>query len=235
MSSFLHLGQSLLIGCCLGLFYGFLRPFRPRWLGELLFLVALFHGWFYLIFGLCNLDPRLAYTFFLIVGIFLWETTFGMLLRPVFSSFWHYFYGVFWRIWRIEKKLLKKCGIFLNFLFARSKKWVTIKCNLHPSDKTENRRKTYGKKKSLPPDPAGLSPQSYDSENSGAGHHFGFRRRTAGPSLRYGRVPVTAAGPLHPGCRPAAGKRRPDRTHRGAGHQRQHSPHRHRRAGSDGS
>ena len=95
MMSFFHLWQALLVGCCLGLFYGFLRPFRPRWLGDLLFIIALFQGWIYLIFGLCQADPRLADTVFLLGGILLWEMSFGRLLFPQFSSFWYCFYSIF--------------------------------------------------------------------------------------------------------------------------------------------
>jgi hypothetical protein len=42
MTGFLHLWQGLLLGCGLGLLYGFLRPFRPRWLGDLLFVIVFF-------------------------------------------------------------------------------------------------------------------------------------------------------------------------------------------------
>ena len=156
MNSFLHLWQALVLGCGLGLLYGFLRPFRPRWLGDLIFMAALFYGWVYLVFGLCGANPRLGYTVFLLGGCLLWDSTFGLLLRPVFSSFWKYFSRTFHRIWEPFKNTRKKIGIFINFLFARSKKWVTIKCNLHPSKRTENRRNTHGKAKPLPSDPTGL-------------------------------------------------------------------------------
>lgn len=132
MSSWLHLLEGLLLGAGLGLFYGFLRPVRPRWLSDLAFIAALFWAWIYLGFGLCGGDLRMGYSLSLLVGIILWECTFGIFLRPVFSCFWKCFYGTFLRVWRLFKKLCKKVGDFINFLFARSKKWVTIECNQHP-------------------------------------------------------------------------------------------------------
>ena len=95
MTGFLHLWQGLLLGCGLGLLYGFLRPFRPRWLGDLLFVIAFFWGWVFLIFGLCGGDPRMGYTLSLFAGIFLWECSFGIFLRPFFSSFWKGFSRLF--------------------------------------------------------------------------------------------------------------------------------------------
>ena len=88
MSSFLHLWQGFLLGCGLGLFYGFLRPVRPRWLGDLLFIGMLFWLWIYLCFGLCGGDPRFAYTISLLTGTAVWEILFGSILSPVFSAFW---------------------------------------------------------------------------------------------------------------------------------------------------
>ena len=133
MNATLHLGQSLVLGCLLGFFYGFLRPFRPRWLGDLAFIAALFWVWIYLIFGLCQADPRMAYTLFLLAGIFLWEATAGVFLGPVFSLFWELISRIFCFFWGAFKNTWKKAGKIINFLFARSKKWVTIKCNQHPS------------------------------------------------------------------------------------------------------
>ena len=42
MNSWLCLYRALLLGGCLGIIYGFLRPMRPRWLGDLLFLGTLY-------------------------------------------------------------------------------------------------------------------------------------------------------------------------------------------------
>ena len=102
MNPWLHLGQGLLLGGGLGLLYGFLRPFRPRWLGDLLFIIALFWAWIYLGFALCRGDIRMGYSLCLPLGAFLWECSFGRWLDPAFSVFWDGFYGVFrvfWDLW----------------------------------------------------------------------------------------------------------------------------------------
>ena len=95
MNSWLHLAQGLVLGSSLGLLYGFLRFFRPRWLGDLLFIAALFQAWLYLGFGLCDGDLRMCYALSLCLGILLWECTFGIWLQPLFSSFWKSFYRCF--------------------------------------------------------------------------------------------------------------------------------------------
>ena len=118
MTSFLHLWQGLLLGCGLGLLYGFLRPFRPRWLGDLLFVFFFFRTWIYLMFGLCGGDLRMGYTLALLTGVFLWEGTFGRFLRPLFSSFWKGFAEVFSFLWQPFKNILKKAGNLINFLFC---------------------------------------------------------------------------------------------------------------------
>ncbi len=172
MSAWHHLGQGLLLGCGLGLMYSLLRPFRPRWLGDLLFLIALFWTWLYLGFGLCEGDLRTAYTLSLVAGIFLWNYLFGSILHPFFSAFWKYFFQTLHYFLRPVKKILKKIGNFLFFLFASSKKWVTIECNHRLSKWAENRRNTHAQP--FPSDPTGLSPQLPVFEDPGAGHHFGF-------------------------------------------------------------
>ena len=129
MNVWLHLWQGILLGCGLGLLYGFLRPFRPRWLGDLIWIIALFWGWLVLCFGLCGADPRMGYTLSLLAGILLWDSVFGSILHPLFSSFWKSVFRTLARILHIVKNILKKSGNFIIFLFARSKKWVTIKCN----------------------------------------------------------------------------------------------------------
>ena len=117
MTDALHLGQGLLLGAGLGLFYGFLRYFRPRWLGDLMFVTALLWSWIYLGFGLCGGDLRMAYSACLIAGIFLWEGTFGRLLRPAFSGFWKFVRMRLRLIWLPCKKFLKKAGKIKNYLF----------------------------------------------------------------------------------------------------------------------
>ena len=79
-----------LLGALLGLYYGFLRPLRPRHktLSDLLFLPGLLWTWIYLAFAVCRGDIRLWHTAGLLGGCFLWDRTAGMPLRPVFSRFW---------------------------------------------------------------------------------------------------------------------------------------------------
>ena len=78
------------MGLGLGLYYGFLRPLRPKHthLSDFLFCLGGFWAWIYLSFGVCLGDIRIAYTAGLAVGGFLWEITLGRLLRPVFQKFW---------------------------------------------------------------------------------------------------------------------------------------------------
>lgn len=122
MNVWQSLGQGILLGCGLGLMYGFLRPLRPRWLGDLLWIIGLFWSWIYLIFGLCDGDPRMAYSLSLLVGSFLWDALFGRILHPLFSSFWKQFFRVLAKILHVPKKIFKKTQNFLIFLFASREK-----------------------------------------------------------------------------------------------------------------
>ena len=81
---------SLLLGAILGLYYGFLRPLRPRHtaLSDLLFLPAAAYTLLYIAFAVCRGDLRPEHTAGLILGAFGWELTVGRCLRPVFSGFW---------------------------------------------------------------------------------------------------------------------------------------------------
>ena len=88
MSSWLHLGQALLMGGLLGVIYEILHPLRPRWFSDLLFLWALFFLWTQLVFGLCDGDLRFAYSAALLSGTGVWHLVFGAWLQPVFSLFW---------------------------------------------------------------------------------------------------------------------------------------------------
>lgn len=122
-------GIALAMGAGLGLFYGFLRPLRPRLthLADLIFVLASFYAWLHLGFGICGGDLRLAYTLGLPAGAVLWEMTAGKWLRPVFRGFWRWIGNIFLLFVRPLQKFLiffaKKC----KKLFAFRKKWVTIK------------------------------------------------------------------------------------------------------------
>lgn len=117
-----------LLGGALGLYYGFLRPLRPRHtaLSDLLFLPALGWAWLYLGFAICRGDIRLGYCSGLLIGAMVWEWTAGRCLRPVFFWFW----AVISKIWGVfsplPKKIFKKIGKFIKNVFAFLKKWFTI-------------------------------------------------------------------------------------------------------------
>lgn len=117
-----------LLGLGLGLWYGFLRPLRPRHsvLSDLLFVPALGWAWLYLSFGVCRGDIRFGYTGGLAAGIFAWELTLGRWLRPVFFGFWRWISKIWGKINGVLKNFLKKFAFFANFLFAIGKKWFTI-------------------------------------------------------------------------------------------------------------
>ena len=128
MSSWLHLGQALLMGGLLGVIYEILHPLRPRWFSDLLFLWALFFLWTQLVFGLCDGDLRFAYSAALLSGTGVWHLVFGAWLQPVFSLFWQGLFHVCRLILLPLKKTWAKMRKLQNFLFATVKKWVTIKC-----------------------------------------------------------------------------------------------------------
>ena len=83
-----HFLIALAIGAGSGLLYGFLRPFRPRWLGDLLFVSGFFYGWLVLSFGVCRGDIRLGCCSGLFIGWWLCDRTVGRLFAPLFRKFW---------------------------------------------------------------------------------------------------------------------------------------------------
>ena len=120
-----------LYGIGLGVIYSFLRPLRPKRtiLADGLFLLSFLFAWLQLGFRICRGDLRFGYTAGLLVGIFLWELTFGKLLKPAFFSFWKAVTAVLgWILYPI-RKIFKKILEFYKFLFASFKKWVTILWN----------------------------------------------------------------------------------------------------------
>ncbi|MBO5837020.1 MAG: hypothetical protein J6Q92_03910, partial [Oscillospiraceae bacterium] len=88
--AFLRFLTAVLVGLGLGLYYGFLRPLRPKHtqLSDILFLPVAGWAWLYVSFAVCQGDLRLIYSIGLVCGAFLWEMTIGHLLRPVFRGFW---------------------------------------------------------------------------------------------------------------------------------------------------
>ena len=78
------------VGMGLGCGYDILRPLRRKHhaLPDLIFVVAMFYGWLYVNFSVCQGDLRLAWLGAMALGGILWEGTAGWLLRPVFFGFW---------------------------------------------------------------------------------------------------------------------------------------------------
>lgn len=131
-----------MLGCGLGLLYGFLRPLRPRLthLTDGVFVIAAGWSWLVLSFGICHGDLRLGYSAGLAIGAFFWELTVGKLLRPVFWGFWRLVGKILVTPWRLLRKIFQKTGVFVKKLFAFGKKSGTIKWKNH----RHNRRKTGG-------------------------------------------------------------------------------------------
>ena len=115
-------GWACLLGAVLALYYGFLRPIRPRTLGDLLFLPAALWGWCYLSFAVCRGDIRVGITLGLLVGFFLFDITLGRWLRPVFSGFWRGFATLWGGFFRLVRNFFKKLWHFRKFFLASGKK-----------------------------------------------------------------------------------------------------------------
>jgi hypothetical protein len=122
---------ALFLGAVLGVYYGFLRPLRPRFttLSDLAFLPALFWVWLYHSFAVCGGDLRLGYSVGLLLGGLAWEMTAGRLLRPVFRGFWRGIGRVTAFFLTPVKKFFKKTAKSSKFLLATVKKACTIKSN----------------------------------------------------------------------------------------------------------
>lgn len=117
-------GIACLLGLGLGLYYGFLRPLRPRHTGlsDLLFLPALFYSWIYLSFGVCDGDIRLSYSMGLLVGAVVFQWTAGRWLRTIFQGFWRVIGKIYRQIFNFLKNFLKKTQKIAFFLFPSGKK-----------------------------------------------------------------------------------------------------------------
>lgn len=110
---------SLILGMVLGLGFDFVRPIRPRFIGDLLFLALLSWMWLQLTFGICAGDLRLGHLFGLGTGAILWSLGPGRLTSSIFRHFWRLLSLAF-------KKILKKLKKILKFLYAKRKKSSTI-------------------------------------------------------------------------------------------------------------
>lgn len=116
---FVRLVWAFCFGLALGLCFDIVRPIRPRFLGDLLFLIAMGWFWLQLAFGICSGDLRFGCLSALGVGVLLWEIGPGRILQPLFCQIWRLFALPF-------KKIFKKIKKILKFLFARRKKSSTI-------------------------------------------------------------------------------------------------------------
>ena len=98
------------VGLLLGLWYGFLRPLRPRFtvLADGAFLLGAFWGWLEVAFRICGGDLRLAYLAGMGLGGIVWDRTAGLCLRGLFSTFWSGVAGFFRGLGRPVKNFLKK-------------------------------------------------------------------------------------------------------------------------------
>jgi hypothetical protein len=143
--AFWRFGCSLLLGGCLGLWYGFLRPLgtKHQTLADVLFSLGAVWCWVCICFGICRGDIRFVFLLAMLGGLFLWEATFGRWLRPVFSGFWQFFRRLFRLFLFPWKKILEIAKI----LFASVKKWVTIKCTKICTSVQTRRKESHGKQK----------------------------------------------------------------------------------------
>lgn len=110
---------SLACGMALGLGFSFFRPIRPKFAGDLLFLIFFGWIWLQLAFGICEGDLRLGHLCGLMMGSALWTVGPGRLISPIFSLFWRFLSLPFKKFSEIFKKILK-------FLYAKRKKSCTI-------------------------------------------------------------------------------------------------------------
>ena len=109
----------ILLGCVIGLFYGFLRPVQK---GRAIFpdlIFTAFAGWVLIYYGfaVCRGDLRMGYLFATGAGAVGWDMSFGRWLRPVFCGFW----GFMGRYLPPVKKFFKKVRNFIKFFFTTPK------------------------------------------------------------------------------------------------------------------
>ena len=104
----LRFGWAVALGAALALWYGFLRPIRPRALADLLFFPALLYAWCILSFRICRGDIRMGTTLGLAAGFFLWDKTLGHLTNRLFGGFWQLIFRAFSWLQDIFIRILKK-------------------------------------------------------------------------------------------------------------------------------
>ena len=116
--------MGLILGCGLGLWYAFLRPFGQRHphLADLFFVSGLFPVWIYHSFAVCQGDLSVWYLLSLALGAVLTDITLGRLLRPIFGWIW----TPVWWFFSLFQKFFKKLWGFSKKIFAYMKKMSTI-------------------------------------------------------------------------------------------------------------
>ena len=123
--AFGRFATGLLLGCLLGVCYGFLRPLgrRRTFFPDLLFAAAA--GWVYLYYGfaVCRGDLRMGYLAAPISGAIAWDLTMGSWLRPVFGVFWQFCGRMVRSFWICFKKIYN----FIKIPLATGKKMGKIK------------------------------------------------------------------------------------------------------------
>lgn len=193
-------GIACLMGLGLGIYYGFLRPLRPKWttFSDLAFVLGAGWAWIYLSFGVCRGDIRLGYSSGLLLGGVLWEMSAGRLLRPVFRVFWEIPHRILTLIFLPLKKFLKKVGKFLKKLLATAKKTATIKLySRNYGKKKTGGAQTHGQKIFFSSDQVGVSSQLHIAQVCGSGgsdivHHLPDGAK--GSNLRRKRAHRSIAG-----------------------------------------
>jgi hypothetical protein len=174
----------VLLGCGVGIFYGFLRPVQRKLphLTDLFFSIVVIWVYLFHSFAICKGDLRLVYLAAGVVGALGWDKLFGRWLQPVFDGFWHmigFFLRPFW-------KIFKKIGDFAKKILATAKKWGKIKWrkNLPPTWKkgAEYEQTEMDLFRPVPPD---LQAQFSPDQMRGAGGHYSVRRGTDHPADIY--------------------------------------------------
>lgn len=134
----------LVLGCALGLIYGFLRPARQK---KAFWADLLFGGlavWVYAHYGfaVCRGDLRMGYFVAPIASAFLWDRSVGRWLAPIFRKLWQFFAI----IGRPLEKIFIKGRDFVKFLFARWKKWGTMEWKKRRNSRTSQEGANYERK-----------------------------------------------------------------------------------------
>ena len=104
------------LGAALGIYYDFLQPLggRRRILADLLFLPGAAWIWLELMFRICRGDIRVSAYLALILGMVLWELSFGGFSQRLFARFWRIFIGLINILLLPCKKILKNMKFLLH-------------------------------------------------------------------------------------------------------------------------